>query len=509
MKKLLAAGTALAIGALALGSAGTASAQDKTLRVAHFGFNPQKGRFEMAFGAQSTLPLMAFADSLTYLTPEGDVTPGLATSWSVKDNTTWVVKIRPNVTFQNGKPMTADQFVKNVEFLVNDEKGKTSISANFLGFAGARKIDEETVEITTKAPNPILDRWFAMFRIMDADYQQDVGIEGFTVAPIGTGPFKVTNWTGDRMEAEAYRKAWRQAKFDKLIIESLPEPATRVQALQSGQVDLAWLVGADDIARLEASGHTALVTQIDEIVSMKFNTIPDRTTLDNAAIRDARVRQAINYGIDREVFVKNVLGGLTTPASQSATPAVNGYQSDLAPYPYDPDKAKKLLAEAGYSNGVNLVAELLTTSSEYRDAAQFVSDDLKKIGVNLELRQIALADLLGKLRGQKAWDSQAWIGLVEPFPTNDAMRPFSTDSCSFFGAFVCDEAIQPTVQAANEEFDPKKRADLVRQVVKHYHDEALITYLYHRIQIDGLSPKLKNYRLFNRAVNWHELELEG
>ena len=101
------------------------------------------------------------------------------------------------------------------------------------------------------------------------------------------------------------------------------------------------------------------------------------------------------------------------------------------------------------------------------------------------------------------------MGLVESFPTGDVMRPFVTDSCAFFGAFICDRTIQPTIDAASVEFDPTKRAELVRKAVKYYHDEALISYMYERSVIDGLSPKVKNYRLFNRAVNWHEIELDG
>ena len=99
------------------------------------------------------------------------------------------------------------------------------------------------------------------------------------------------------------------------------------------------------------------------------------------------------------------------------------------------------------------------------------------------------------------------MGLTEAFPTGDIMRPFGTDSCSFFGKFLCDKTIQPEVDAANQEFDLDKRAKHVRNVVKHYHDEALISYMYERITISGLSPKIKNYQIFNRAVNWHEIEL--
>lgn len=504
----------MAIASLALAAAlglgtGIASAQEKTLRVAHYGFNPQKGRFEMAFGAQSTLPLMAFADSLTFLNPDGSVEPGLATSWEAKNPTTWVFKIRQGVTFQNGGPMTADQIVQNVSCLIEDDMGKTSISSRFLGLSGATKIDEETVEISTKAPNPILERWFALLRIMDADYQKDVGVEGFTLAPIGTGPFKVTSWSGETMEAVAYKDAWRPAKVDRLRIDALTEVAARVGALLSGQVDIAWVVSPDDIQRLESAGMKTVVTPIFDVVAFKFNIIPERTTVDNSPILDRRVRQAINYAINREQYVKEVLGGLTVPAGQSGSSRTAGHQKDIKPYPYDPGKAKQLLAEAGYGDGLDLIMELIATSTDYTNTSQFVADNLKQVGVNLELRQISLADLLGKLRGQKPWDGHAWMGLVESFPTGDVMRPFATDSCSFFGAFICDPSIQPTIESANTEFDQEKRAELVRKVVQHYHDEALISYMYERSIIDGLSPKVKNYKLFNRAINWHEIELEG
>ncbi len=511
MKKFMGAVCATALGiVLSTGVLNTnfAQAQEKTLRVAHYGFNPQKGRFEMAFGAQSTLPLMAFADSLVFINPDGTAEPGLATSWSAKDETTWTFKIREGVKFHNGAPMTADQIVKNVNFLINDDMGKISISSRFLGLAGAKKIDESTVEITTKLPNPILDRWFAMFRIMDADYQADVGVEGFTIAPIGTGPFKVVSWTGESMEAVAFKDAWRPAKVDRLKIDALTEVAARRSALESGQVDIAWVLSADDIPILKSAGMNTVITPIFDIVAFKFITIPERTTADNSLILDRRVRQAINYAINRQQYVDEVLGGLTVPAGQSATRTVVGYQSDIDPYPYDPDKAKKLLAEAGHGNGLDLIMELIPTSTDYTDTSQFIADNLKQVGINLELRQISLADLLGKLRGQKPWDGHMWMGLVENFPTGDVMRPFATDSCSFFGAFICDPTIQPAIDAASTEFDPGKRASLVRQVVKHYHDEALISYMYERAIIDGVSPKVKNYRLFNRAINWHEIELD-
>ena len=487
--------------------AGSAAAQEKVLRVAHYGFNPQKGQFHMAFGQQATFPLMSFAESLTYIDEKSKAVPGLALSWQAKDKNTWVFKLRPSVKFQNGKPMTAEQVAKNVELHVTHDQVKSSIAANFLELAGAKVVDPLTVEITTKKPNPIFDRWTAMFRIMDADYFRDVGNDGFTNAPIGTGAFRVTSWSNDRMEASRFADAWRPAKVDRLIITSVPEVPTRVQALQSNQVDIAWQLSPDAIDTLRAAGKEVVIAPNGELMTVKFISVADRTTADLKPVLDARVRQAINHAINRDDLIKNLQRGMTVAASQSATRTTLGYQADLKPYAYDQERAKRLLNEAGYSSGLKLISELIPTSTDYTDTMQFVAGDLKRVGIDLELRQITLPDILAKLRGQKKWDSHLWTGLVEPFPTEDAMRSFSTDSCSFFGKFLCDEKIQPAIDAANQEFDPKKRTDLVREVVKYYHDQAWITYMFERVQFDGITKNVRNYKHFNRAVNWHEIDL--
>jgi peptide/nickel transport system substrate-binding protein len=499
--------TLAAVGVATLAVAGPALAQEKVLRVAHYGFNPQKGQFHMAFGQQATFPLMSFAESLTYVDEKSKTVPGLALSWQAKDKDTWVFKLRPNVRFQNGKPLTAEQVAKNVDLHINHDQVKTSIAANFLELSGAKVIDPLTVEITTKKPNPIFERWAAMFRIMDADYFKDVGNDGFTNAPIGTGAFRVTSWSNDRMEAVKFADAWRPAKVDRLIITSVPEVPTRVQALQSNQVDIAWQLSPDAIETLRAAGKEVVIAPNGELMTVKFINVPDRSTADLKPVLDARVRQAINYAVNRDDLVKNLQKGMTVAASQSATRTTLGFSPEIKPYPHDPERAKRLLAEAGHGGGLKLVSELIPTSTDYTDTMQFVAGDLKRVGIDLELRTITLPDILAKLRGQKKWDSHLWTGLVEPYPTEDAMRAFSTDSCAFFGKFLCDETIQPSIEAANQEFDAKKRAELVGRVLRHYHEQAWIMYMFERVQIDGISKNVRNYRHFNRAVNWHEIDL--
>jgi peptide/nickel transport system substrate-binding protein len=384
---------------------------------------------------------------------------------------------------------------------------KTSTVSSYLLFAGAKVVDDQTVEISTKDPNPIFDRWLVLMRPHEPVYFDEVGNKGFTNAPIGTGPFRVTSWTDNRMEAAAFKGGWRPPKVDRIVIESLPETPTRVGAVLSGQVQIAWSLGPDDIDKLKAAGMQAVVTPGDDIVVVKFTNLPNRTEGDLKPLLDTRVRQALNYGVNREEFVRNVLRGLTVPAGQGGPRSGFGYQADLGPYPYDPERAKRLLSEAGYGNGLKIKIELLPTSTEYTDTGQFVANDLKKVGVDVELRVTSLAEFLSKFRGQRAFEGQGWIGLTETYPTLDLMRGFSADSCLFFGRFLCDERIQPTIDAANQEFDPKKRGELMRAALKHYRDEGLFLYMFERFQIDGLARNVRNYKLHNRTVNWHALDL--
>ncbi|MBM3504309.1 MAG: ABC transporter substrate-binding protein [Alphaproteobacteria bacterium] len=506
MRRHSASRTALAA-VSALMMAGSAAAQEKVIRVAHIGFNPQRGQAHMAFGAQSALPLMVFMDSMMYVGDKGELEPGLATTWRSIDKDTWEVKLRPGVKFHNDRTLDAAALVKGIEQHINHEDMKTSVVTNFLQFASARAVDAMTVEIKTKQPNPIFDRWLVLLRPHEPAYFEEVGNKGFTNLPIGTGPFKVTNWSDSRMEATAYRGGWRPPKVDRIVIESLTETATRVQALQSGQIQIAWSLAADDIEKLKVSGQQVVVTPGDDVVAVKFTNLANRSEADIKPLLDTRVRQALNYGVNREEFVKNVLRGLTVPAGQGGPRSAYGYQPDLTPYPYDPERAKRLLSDAGYASGLKIKIELLPTNTEYTDTGQFIASDLKKIGVDIELRQTALADFLSKFRGQKPFEGQGWIGVTENYPTLDLMRGYSSDSCSFFGKYQCDERIQPTINAANVEFDPKKRMELMRAALKHYRDEALFMYMFERFQIDGLARNVRNYKLHNRTVNWHALEL--
>ena len=490
-----------AVAVFVTGLISSASAET-VLRIAHNSFPSRLGNVHFAYAASEVIPNMAFFDSLTYTDEAGNVVPGLAISWKMAAPDTWVFKLRPDVKFQNGEAFNAAAVVADVDFLVSESGASARVNQQISPkLASARALDGLTVEIKTKAPNPILDRQVAIFRVVAPKYWADVGPDVFARRPIGTGSYKVANWGPDKIEAEAFGGGWRPPKIDKLEIIELPENASRVQGLNSGQIDIALTIGPDDRAAIEASGGSFVTSKTLSVLALMFNNVME------GPLRDARVRRALNYGVDKQAFIDQVLGGLTVPAGQPATRATNGYNPGVKPYPYDPQMAKQLLAEAGYADGLKLSAEIVTTVGEFSDAFQFISNELRKINVELELKIVTIPDLIGRILKRTPWEATSFSLQYEAYPTADAMRALGTHSCSYFAAWYCDVGVQPAIEDANVETDLTKREQAVSEIMRRYHDEAAALYMHERVQFDGLSKRVRNYKLVNRVINFHEIEV--
>lgn len=496
---VLAAGVGAA--ALIAGFFGGAADAD-TLRVGYRTLPVEKGNVHRAFSALSVTANMAFFDSLTYMDKEGKTVPGLITSWEARGPDIWIFKVREGVKFHNGEPFNAESVAFNINFLLSDEGKTTNAARQIQNMESARAIDATTVEIKMKRPNPILHRQAAIIRIVEPKAWSE-GLENFAVNPVGTGTFRVTNWGPDRIDTVAFKDAWRKAKVDELIFIELPEVASRVQALASGQIDMALDISPDGIPQIESAGGTVIASPTLNILTLMINSVRE------GPLQDVRVRQALNYGVDKQAFVDAFLGGQTVVASQPVTRAAAGFNPDVKPYPYDPDKARALLADAGYANGLKLVAEVVTTLGEFADAFQHISSELKKVGVDLELKVITTPDLIGKILNQKPWKGDAFSMQYEGYPTADASRPLGTHSCNFFfdSRWTCEEPIMATINAANSEFDLGKREKLLQKAMAYYHDNATALYMYERLQFDAIAGNVKNYQLVNRTINWHEIEL--
>jgi len=432
--------------------------------------------------------------------------PELAVSWRNTSPTTWEVKLREGVKYHNGDTLNADHLVGQFNFLVSEEAATqaASVVRDLRNLAGARKIDDMTFEISTKRPDVLTMSTIAKMKVLNWTHFQDVGVEGYGRDPIGTGPFKVVEWTGDSAVFEPFEDGWRTGKIDTLRFVILPEGAARVQAFQSDQIDVALAINADSIPQLESSDgylYTAPAPQI--ILLMAFQNRP------GTPVHDVRVRQALNYAVNKEAYIETILGGVTVPASQPASSSVYGYQEDIKPYPYDPDKARALLAEAGYGNGLKLRGEIVPTA-ENGDVYQQAALDLKRVGVDLELNVITLPDLIARVRDtSKFGDTQIFGFNMGSEPMIDMMRSINAlHSCDARPKWICFPEITDTIRASNQEFDPAKRAVHLRQIAQFYHDNPPGIYLHEQIQADGVKNYVKGYRVENRLIPWHEFTID-
>ncbi|MBM3505910.1 MAG: ABC transporter substrate-binding protein [Alphaproteobacteria bacterium] len=475
-------------------------AQEKTLRVALVGLPNRQGIGHDAFGESTVNLISAFYESVTYNDLAGNVTPGLAASWQAQGTDTWVLKLRPNLKFHNGRTFDSAAMVENIEFMLSEKGRIYSGTRNIIGVGSARAVDPTTVEIKTTAPNPILPRMLAILFPMEIKAFNEVGADVFARQPVGTGVFRVSGWQPGKVDGVAFDNGWRSPKVARITFNEIAEVPQRVQGLASGQIDVALALGPDNVAQIQGVGGKLAIGPTNNTMTMMFNIVRP------GPMQDVRIRQALNYAVNKEAFVKNVVRADTRVATQPSTSIMSGFNRDLQPYPYDPARAKALLAEAGHPNGLKLTAEIITGIAEFSDMFQHIASDVKQVGIDLELRIISRPDLIAKMLGQKQWESDAFSMQYEGFPTNDAMRNMLNHSCmAFTRAWNCMQEIMPRIEAANREFDVAKRDQIMREIMKFYRDQATALYMYERVQIDGLGRNVENYAQVNRAINWHDI----
>ncbi|MBV9189614.1 MAG: ABC transporter substrate-binding protein [Betaproteobacteria bacterium] len=352
--------------------AGPASAQG-TLRIAMTAGDiptttgmPNNGFEGMRFMGYPVFESLILWDHSNPKAPSG-LRPGLATAWKqdAKDPSTWVFTLRKDVKFHDGSPWNADAFVWNMERYMNDKAKQYEPQA--AGLTRARnpyvksyaKIDDYTVSVTTIRPLsyfPMLMVWPLM--TSPAGWEKTGNWIEYAKAPSGTGPFKLARWT-PRQSAEleknaAYWDRTRIPKLDKIALLPIPEATTRTAALRSGQVDWIEAPAPDAIPSLKSAGYVLSTNSYPHYWPWSLNTT-------KAPFSDLRVRQAINYCVDREAVVK-LVGGMAEPSIGYFSAKHPNFGKPAQEYKYDPAKAKQLLAAAGYEGKRIPVKVMISTS---------------------------------------------------------------------------------------------------------------------------------------------------
>lgn len=453
-------------------------------------------------GLPTVFILAMLYDALTNIGADGTPQPWLATSWTAADPTRWVFTLRRDVVFSNGVPLTAAAVADNIAYVISAAAAVETLHVELENVAGARALDTHTLEIVTRTPDILLPHLMSMLPIAEPGAWRSLGPQGFARQPVGTGPFRVAAWRAGGLQLAAVPGSWRAPKIAALEVLSLPEATTRVQALLSGRIDVAMTLGPEDAVALEAAGQRLVIYPTGGVMGLAFVTEKP-----GAPVRDVRVRRALNYAVDKQRIIDGLLGGAARPAGQPAPRAAFGYDPDVAPYPYDPARARALLAEAGHAGGLKLTMELVPGTLP-ADAAIFqqVAADLVQVGVALSIKTVNF-QTYARHYVTGDWEGDAFGIYFVTDPYLDALRPMKRHSCAWKVPWYCDRAAMDLIARAQTAFDLAQRRALTRQVMARYHDQAAGLYLHDVAGYMGLSPRVAGLRIVNGFIHVHDIDL--
>lgn len=322
--------------------------------------------------------MRAMFDRLTDRALDMSLVPALAHSWELLDNRTWQFNLVEGVNFHNGEPFTAEAVKFSIERFVDPEL-KHVYASTMEPISEIEIVDDYTVKIHTKEPYAILAEVFARHSYMlPPKATAELG-EDFGTSPIGTGPYKFVEWLpGERLTIEAADDHWnRPPKLAEVIWRPIGEAATRLVELQSGNADIITNLAPQQIETVEQEEDIHVVQKRG--LSSHFIWL----NCGQPPTDDPRVRKALTLAVDVQSIIDNVLMGAAYRLAGPWGPGIPGYVEDTAPYPYDPEQAKQLLAEAGYADGFDIT--LVSPQGRYlmdKEASEAIVTMWSEIGVN-------------------------------------------------------------------------------------------------------------------------------
>lgn len=414
----------------------------------------------------------AIWDGLIYRDPITNEYKGnLATEWKWIDDKTLELKLREGVTFHNGDAFDADDVVATVNFVAKEENGvKTQRNVNWM--ESAEKVDDFTVRIKTKTVFPAAIEFLSgPVSMYPADYYAEVGASGMGLKPVGTGPYKVVEVVPGQHfvleKNENYHDSPKgQPSIGKIDIRTIPDVNTQIAELFSGSLDLIWQVPADQAEKLAEMGDQFTVSNESTMrVGYLAMDAAGRSNMDPNPFKDIKVRQAVNYAIDRNALVDNLLKGKSKVIWTPCFPSQFGCDQNVTEYPYDPEKAKALLAEAGYPDGFE------TEFYAYRDRAyaEAITSFLNAVGIKTDFKMLqysALREL--NMKGEVPLTFQTWGS----YSINDASAMVSQFFKHGSLDMTRDDQVLEWLDVADQSNDPETRKEYYTKALTRISDEA-------------------------------------
>ncbi|HEX5165576.1 MAG TPA: ABC transporter substrate-binding protein [Thermomicrobiales bacterium] len=430
---------------------------------------------------QSANIMLQVYEGLVLREDDMEFIPGLAESWERVDNTTWRFNLRSDVTFQNGKPFVAEDVKLSFEEGANHPETGVYRYRSFL--QEVKVIDDTTIDVITSIPySPLLTKIVNM-EVMNAETYTEVGVEGLSEQPVGTGPFRFMEWKqGERVVVEAYEDYWGgRPKLGTVVFVPIAENATRTAALESGTVQIAAEVPAE-YAKTPREGVEIATVDGTRLFFVGLN-------VEFEPLSDPKARQAMNYGVNVPEIVEALLDGKAEVLHQPAFKKMFGYSDKIEGYHYDPDQAKQLLAEAGLEDGFSATLDVAPT---FKEIAEAIAGQLSAINVSIEVNVMDPQALTEKYNsGASEMYFSSW-GVSELDPDNPYSNHFLSTRPQVYTHYSRPDVDDLITRAAGE-VDDTERLRLYEEVTQIIVDDAPWIFLYTPAEIYGVRTSVSNW----------------
>jgi peptide/nickel transport system substrate-binding protein len=487
----LVAGLLLAAPATALGQAAS------ELRVA-LPWTPENLDPTMNLSSIRAAVGVSMFDSLVGRAADNRIVPQLAESWRLLDDLTWQFKLRKGVVFHDGEPFTAEAVRFTIERVL-DPNQKSPNRANIAEISKVEVLDDFTVNLVTKQPYAALLNRLIDFPIMPPRYTAEKGNAVVALRPVGTGPFRFVELVkDDRLVVEAFDRHWRGApKIRRIVFKPIPEPFTRAAALRNNEVDLVTTLPPN------------LAQELDRVPGIRVQRVPSTWIIYlglNALkkpLSDVRVRQALNYATDVDAIIKNVLDGNGRRLEGPLTPQMFGFYPSVRGYSHDPAKARRLLAEAGYPDGLEVTLE--APAGRYqgdKEIAEALGGQWAKAGFKPRV-QVAEWGAYFKRYLSKQFQDAYLLGLGGPMEDGDEL--YNLVSSKGRGLYYKNEKVDLLFDQGRSTMDPAKRRKVYSDLARVMVEDATWVYLMQQVDIyasrDRLTwtPRSDQWMLFHDA----------
>jgi peptide/nickel transport system substrate-binding protein len=483
----LALGAVLALGACAENANSAddgAGATDDTLTVAYSEGGTTLDPAVASDVTSDTFVLGAYDQLVTYARTAADgqaaadtatIEPMLAESWDVSaDGTSYTFHLRQDVTFHDGSELTADDVVATFDYIASSSNA--AFLYDMAGIENVEKVDDYTARIDLNAPNHLFLQILPMysFSIINMDeVEENGGTDWLAQHTAGSGPYTIDSWD-PATEAVMTRNEdyWGEAPAVRQVtMKFIGEASNRVQLLRSGEVDIALEVPPKDVESLgEVDGVTIDSRASNKILYFGMNNAVE-------PFDDPLVRQAVSYAIPYEQLIDEVMMGQASPMRSSVASSTPGWTDAGYTYEHDLDRARELLDEAGYADGFEFDFTLGSGFQDWNDDAVLIQAELEKIGVTMNIRNMARPQFLDAL---DTGEVQAYISRWTSFVNDPGYHLgllLTGDGTGNYVNYANDEVDALWAQAATEP-DPDVRAGLYGQMQETISTEAPWSYLY-------------------------------